>query len=91
MGCVDCGVTLIIEETLALAADQRSNVGRARNLHGPVLAYQLDSVKRPHLVQKLQDKLNSLTKTTNITIFLYSSPEALSHELWKSVIVGLFN
>ena len=61
-GCVDCGVTIIIEETLALAADQKSKVGRARNSYGPVLAYQLDSVKKPHLVQKLNSKLASLTK-----------------------------
>ena len=26
-GCVDCGVTIIIEETLALAADQKSKFG----------------------------------------------------------------
>ena len=47
--CVDCGVTIIIEETLALAADQRSKVRKARNTYGPVLAYQLDSIKEPHL------------------------------------------
>ena len=28
---VDCGVTIIIEETLTLAADQKSKVGQARN------------------------------------------------------------
>ena len=89
VGCVDCGVTLVIEETLALAADQKSKVGRARNLHGPVLAYQLDSVKKRHLVQKLQDKLNSLTTTTNVTLFLYTSPECLIREPWKTVVYNL--
>ena len=91
VGCVDCGVTIIIEETLALAADQKSKVGRARNSYGPVLAYQLDSVKKPHLIQKLSSKLASLTKTTNITIFLYTSPECLLREPWKSLVVGLIN
>ena len=56
VGCVDCGVTILIEETLALAADQRSKVGKARNIYGPVLAYQLDSVKKPHLQHILKNK-----------------------------------
>ena len=46
VGCAECGVTVIIEATLALAADQRSKVDRARNTYGPVLAYQLDSIKK---------------------------------------------
>ena len=91
VGCVDCGVTIIIKETLAFAADQKSKVGRARNRYGPVLAYQLDSVKKQHLVEKLKSKLASLTTTTNVTIFLYTSPECLSREPWKSVVVGLIH
>ena len=54
VGCVNCGVTVVIEPTLALSADQRSKVTRARNTYGPVLAYQLDSVKNPLLVTKLK-------------------------------------
>ena len=46
VGSVECGVTLVIEATLALAADQRSKVAQARNTYGPVLAYQLDSIKK---------------------------------------------
>lgn len=80
VGCVDCGVTIIIEETLALAADQRSKVGKARNTYGPVLTYQLDSIKKPHLQQILKNKLNSLQSNSNITIFLYTSPECLMKE-----------
>ena len=91
MGCVDYDVVLIIEETLALAADQKSKVGQARNNYGPVLAYQLDSIKRPNLIEKLKNKLDSLTKTTNVTIFLYSSPECLLREPWKSMVIGLIN
>ena len=44
--CVEYGVTLIIEATSALAADQRSKVAQARTTYGPVLAYQLDSIKK---------------------------------------------
>ena len=89
-GCVDCGVTIITEETLALAANQKSKVGRARNTYGPVLAYQLDSIKRPHLIYKLKN-LTGLTKATNVTIFLYTSPKCLSREPWKLVFVGLIS
>ena len=48
-GCVICGVTLSIVETLALAADQRSKVTSANGLYGPILAYQLDSIKKKEL------------------------------------------
>merc|ERR1740124_733250 len=54
VGVVDCGVTLVIEETLALAVDQRSKVKDASNAYGPVLEFQLDSIKKTSLIEKLQ-------------------------------------
>ena len=51
VACIDCGVTLIIVETLALAAD-RSKIEKSNRLYGPVLAYQLDSLKRKDLVDQ---------------------------------------
>ena len=51
VGYVDCGVTIIIKETLALAADQKSKVGKSRSTYGPVLAYQLDAIKKPRLIE----------------------------------------
>ena len=72
--CIDGGVTTIIEETLSLAANQKSKAGRAKNTYGPVFAYQLDSVKKKHLMDRLNVKLKSLTRTTYITIFIYTSP-----------------
>ena len=89
VGCVNCGVTVVIEPTLALSADQRSKVARARNINGPVLAYQLDSVKKPLLVEKLKKKLNGLDSNSNVTIFIYTSPECLLREPWNAVFVGL--
>ena len=44
VGCVECGVTVIIEATLVLAANQRSKLVKDRNTYGSVLAYQLDSI-----------------------------------------------
>lgn len=84
-------VTIIIEEMLALAADQKSKVGKARNTYSPVLAYQLDSIKKPHLIQILQNKLNSLKIKSNVTIFLYMYPECLMKEPWKTIVIGLIN
>ena len=89
VGCVDCGVTLVIVETLALAADQRSKVVSANGIYGPILAYQLDSIKQKHLVDRLKNKLLGLNKADNTTIFLYTSPECLTREPWRSLMVTL--
>ena len=62
VGVVDCGVTLVIEELLAVATDQKTKVKSASNAHGPVLAYQLDSIKNPVLVEKLKTKLLQMKK-----------------------------
>ena len=82
VGCVDCGVTLIIVETLALAADQRSKVTSANGLYGPILAYQLDLIKKKNMVEKLKKKLVSIKKGDNTTVFLYTSLECLMREPW---------
>ena len=62
VGVVDCGVTLVIEELLAVATDQKTKVKSASNAYGPVLAYQLDSIKNPVLVDKLKTKLLQMKK-----------------------------
>lgn len=90
-GIVDGGVTLIIVETLSLAADQRSKIVSANGIYGPVLAYQLDSVKQKHLVQQLEDKLLSIEKDSNTTVFLYTSPECLAREPWCSIMIKLID
>ena len=78
VGCVDCGVTLVIVETLALAADQKSKIKSANGIYGPILAYQLDYMKEKHLADSLKNKLLGLTKEGNTTVFLYTSPECLA-------------
>ena len=91
VGIVDCGVTLVIEETLALAADQQSKVKSASNANGPVLAYQLDSIKKPDLIKKLDEKLSNMKKGTNASVFLYTSPECLMKPPWNSLLIKLIN
>ena len=82
LGCIDCGVTLVIVETLALAAHQRSKVMSANGIYGPILPYQLDSVKQKHSVDRLNNKLLGLKKADNTSIFLYTSPECITREPW---------
>jgi len=89
VGCVNFGVTVVIEPTLDLSSDQRSKVARARNTYGPVLAYQLDSIKNPLLIKKLKKKLDELDSNSNVTIFLYTSPECLLRDPWNAVFIGL--
>jgi len=91
VGCVGFGVTLVIVETLALAADQKSKIKSVNGFYGPILAYQLDSVKEKHLVNLLKNKLLGLTKEGNTTVFLYTSPKCLTREPWRSLMVTLIN
>jgi len=53
VGVVDCGVMLGIKELLAAATDRKSKVQTASNAHGPVLAYQLDLLKKSLVISKL--------------------------------------
>ena len=87
--CVNCGVTVVIKPTFALSAYQRSKVVRAHDTYGPVLAYQLDSIKTPLLVNKLNKKLNKLDSHSNVTISIYTSPDCILREPWNAVFVGL--
>ena len=57
VACIDCGVTLIIVETFALAADQKSKIKQSNGLYGPVLAYQLDSIRGKDLINQLKNKV----------------------------------
>jgi len=70
VGGIDCGVTLVIEELLDVATDQKTKVKSASNAYGPVLAYQLDSIKNQLLVEKLKSKLLLMNNTNNSMIFL---------------------
>ena len=90
-GCIDCGVTLIIDGTLALTTDQWSKIFLANGLYVPVLAYYLHSIKRKDLIAKLKSKLEGLDKGGNKTVFLYASPECLLREPWKSLMVTLID
>lgn len=76
---------------MALAADQKSKYYAVSNKFGPLLAYQLDSINRPYLITKLEQKLLQLTKTNDYSILLYTSPECLTYQPWQYLMVKLLN
>ena len=81
VGVVTCGVTLIIENTLSLTADKHSKIKSAIDANGPVCGFHLDLLKSGASKMKLLKYLKSLTKDTNTSIFIYSSPEVLIRKL----------
>ena len=83
VGSVTCGVTLIIENTLSLSADQHSKIKNANTAHGPVKAFHLDSIRSKKNQDSLSNMLLGLTKNTDATIFIFSSPEYLLKEPWN--------
>ena len=91
IGTVDAGVTLVIETTLSLGADQSSKIASASGRNGPVESFQLDSLKSKTSRNSLSQHLRSLEKTTNASIFLFTSPEELLKFPWPSLIIHLSN
>ena len=78
VGVVMCRVTLIIENTLSLAANQQSKYSSATQNHGPILSYQIDSILDKKDVTNLSNMLLDLFTNINVSLFLYSSPERLT-------------
>ena len=75
VGAITCGVTLVLENTLSLGANQRSKFDDASQTHGSVIAYHLESLIDEANVKSLNLILANLQSDTNASIFLYSSPE----------------
>ena len=89
VGAVTCGITLIIESTLSLSADQHSKIKSANSAHGPIKAFHIDSIRTKINEDKLANMLISLSPNTDASIFLFSSPEFLLKEPWNSMIETL--
>ena len=91
VGIIDCGVTLIIEETLASDVDQKSKIKDASNAYEPVLVYQPDYIKQTYLITKLQKKSLKINKDYNYSIFIYNSLECLMGQHCRTWMVTLLN
>ena len=91
VGITTCGVTLIIENTQSLSADQVSKFDVANNTYGPVKAFQLDTIKDDNMAKNLAEYLTSLQDDTNVSVFLYSSPEAILKPIFLQLIHKLID
>ena len=85
VGIVDGGVTLIIENTLSLGADQEYRIIEASKSVGPMESFQLDSLKSKSDKDKVKQMLLSLPKDTEASLFIYASREILLVPPWPDV------
>ena len=91
VGCVTCGVTLVLENTQSLAADQVSKFKTPNTIHGPIKAFELDRYKNENDINQLCRFLLNLKYDTNASIFIYSSPEKLLKPKWMETICKLLD
>jgi superfamily II DNA helicase RecQ len=72
------GVSLTITPLLSLGADQTQKIRRNTSINGGrVHAYYLDELPCPKAQKLLSDQLLSHLIGTDVTVFLFSSPQAL--------------
>ena len=71
VGTVTCGVTLIIENTLSLSADQHSKIKKAKPGHGPIKSFHLDSIRTERNQQKLCKVLDNLPHNTYHCLLIF--------------------
>ena len=91
VGCVTRGITLIIENTLSLSADQHSKIDKANTAYGTIKAFHLDSIRTKHNQDMVSNLLLSLPSNTDATIFIFSSPEFLLKDPWKKTMQSLIH
>ena len=75
VGVVTYGVSLIIENTLCLGAYQQSKFKNAVKMNSSVKAFQLESYTSDEDIRILINLLTTLPADTNVSFFIYSSPE----------------
>ncbi len=85
------GVSLTITPLLSLGADQTQKICRNTSINGsPVHAYHLDELWCPKAQKLLSDQLLLLSIDTDVTVFLFSSPQAIvNNQIWRPIIGSL--
>ena len=89
IGIINAGITLIIENTLPLGADQVSKIKECGQEYGPINGFQLDLIKKKEERDVLVKFLKGLQHNTDRTIFLFASPEALQQSVWQELMQDL--
>jgi superfamily II DNA helicase RecQ len=86
------GVSLTITPLLSLGADQTQKIRRNTSIvnGGPVHAYHIDELQCPRAKKLLSDQLISLLFDADVTVFLFSSPQAIvNNQIWRPIIDSL--
>jgi superfamily II DNA helicase RecQ len=85
------GVSLTITPLLSLGADQTQKIRRNTSINGgQVHAYHLDELRCPKAQKLLSDQLLLLSIDTDVTVFLFSSPQAIvNNQIWRPMIDSL--
>jgi hypothetical protein len=89
IGVIKAGITLIIESMLSLSSDQMSKISNICNTTDGVSSIQLDAIKKPEQQARVASSLLSLSPNTNRTIYIFSSPEALTKPIWSLLMKQL--
>ena len=89
IGVIKAGVTLIIESMLSLSSDQMSKISKIKLTTDGITSIQIDSIKKANQQELVVSALRSLKPNTNRTIYLFTSPEALTQPAWSSLIKQL--
>jgi superfamily II DNA helicase RecQ len=94
-GCTKAGVTIVLENTLALGADQCSKLDQLQSPN--IITYQLDHMKpraeQTKFIEGMKlylDPANS-NRTKLISIFIFSSPEKIVSSTWLPSIKSIIN
>ena len=84
----DGGVTIILENTLALSADQHSKIEQLKS--DKIFAFHLDTVKSKADKESLSLRLTSLLERDDrISVILFTSPECIVDKIWIDMIKKL--
>ena len=91
------GVTIVIENTLALCADQVSKFDKLEAEGSHIFTIQLDQFKSRSERQYVIDTINlfidrsNTNQPLNASIFIFASPERLVSDKWLPTIQNIVN
>ena len=83
------GVTVIIQPTLALCANQLSKIDFANVTDYAIVGIECDSIKSTSCFELLENTLLNLGSSTTANIYLFVSPETLLKNNWMTLLETL--
>ena len=87
IGIIKTGVSLIIQNTLALSSDQMSKLDKIKDNIENVYCIQLDSLKSNRQRSQFMDTVRNLQSTDeSYTMYIFTSPETLTLHHWSDLI-----